>query len=153
MSKDRIAKAEIMVDAPVSDVWHALVSPTAIKEYMFGADVESDWTEGSKITWKGEFKGKSFEDKGEILTIEPDKLLKYSHFSPLAGKPDEPENYHTVTVELEERDLQTKVWLTQDNNPDQKTMKESENNWRTMLESLKKYVESLAAENSNSISA
>jgi len=35
-----------------------------------------------------------------ILKLEPLQTLKYSHFSPLSGLTDKPENYHTVTVEL-----------------------------------------------------
>ena len=109
--------------------------------YMFGADVTSQWREGSPIVWKGEFKGKAYEDKGTILRIEPETLLQYSHFSPLSGKPDQPESYHTVTIELSGAGDRTHVVLTQDNNPTEQAREHSEKNWRTMLEGLKKYVE------------
>jgi uncharacterized protein YndB with AHSA1/START domain len=38
-----LAKAEATINAPVDKVWDALVTPELIKEYMFGADVTSDW--------------------------------------------------------------------------------------------------------------
>ena len=78
----------------------ALVTPAAIKEYMFGTTVTSDWVVGSPIVWKGDWQGRGYEDKGIILQAVPERVLEYSHFSPLAGNPDVPENYHIVTVEL-----------------------------------------------------
>jgi uncharacterized protein YndB with AHSA1/START domain len=141
MSNDLIAKAATTIGAPKDKVWEALVTPDAIKQYMFGADVESDWRTGSEIKWKGEFKGKKYEDKGMILEIVPGQTLQYSHFSPLSGKPDKPENYHTVTIALSDNGRETQVSLSQDNNADEKSRNESEKNWETMLDGLKKYVE------------
>lgn len=108
---------------------------------MFGADVESDWSEGSDITWKGEFNGKEYEDKGKILKIEPEQSLQYSHFSPLSGKPDTPENYHTVSIDLADNGDETQVSLSQNNNADEKSQNESVKNWEMMLQGLKKYLE------------
>src|SRR5437762_13678810 len=98
-TQDLIAKANVTVDASPSEVWAALVSPAAIKRYMFETDVRSDWKEGSPITWSGEWQGKRYEDKGKILQLKPGRLLRYTHFSPLAGLPDAPENYHTRSEE------------------------------------------------------
>ena len=142
MNKNLVATATISIAGHKTKVWNALVAPEAIKQYMFGADVESDWKPGSKITWSGEFQGKKYEDKGEILQFDPTQILSYSHFSPLSGKPDVPENYHTVTIQLSEEGQTTKILLSQDNNPDEKSQAESEKNWNAMLEGLKKYVES-----------
>ena len=141
MDKDLIARASITINAPLDRVWDALVDPEAIKQYMFGTDVESDWSEGSAITWTGVFKGKKYEDKGVILKIEPEQTLQYSHFSPLSSKPEKPENYHIVTINLSGSGKQTKVSLSQDNNSDEKERKESEQNWGAMLDGLKKYIE------------
>ena len=141
ISTNNIAKAETTINAPANKVWEALTNPDTIKKYMFGATVNSDWKEGSKITWKGEWEGKSYEDKGKILSLEPNKKLQYSHFSPLTGLDDIPENYHIVTIELAEKDKQTDVILAQDNNADEKSKAHSEKNWKMMLASLKKLLE------------
>ena len=114
MDKNNIAKASISINASNEKVWKALVDPKAIKQYMFGTNVVSDWQEGSSIVWKGEWQGKSYEDKGKILQIKPGRTIQYSHFSPLAGQPDRPENYHTVTIDLSGNGNQTDVTLTQD---------------------------------------
>ncbi len=141
MSRNLVANATTSIGAAKSKVWQALVTPEAIKQYMFGADVESGWTKGSAITWKGEMKGTKYQDKGVILEIEPEKKLRYSHFSPLSGKPDKAENYHTVSISLSGSGKETEVSLSQDNNADEKSRQESEKNWRKMLEGLKQYVE------------
>ena len=135
------ATASTTINVPVAKVWHALVTPDLIKRYMFGTTVESDWKEGSSITWKGEWKGKAYEDKGVILTLDRGKRLRYTHFSPLAGLPDKPENYHTVTIDLSGEDGRTQVSLAQDHNPTEEERAHSEENWKTMLSGLKKYVE------------
>ena len=141
-TQDRIAKATVTINAPVAKVWNGLVSPDVIKKYMAGATVVSDWKAGSSIVWKGEWKGKPFEDKGRILEIEPERHLKYSHYSPMSGEPDKPESYHTVTVDLAKVNGGVQVALSQDKNPSDKALAESEKNWKMMLEGLKKAVES-----------
>jgi uncharacterized protein YndB with AHSA1/START domain len=122
-------------------VWRALVSPAAIKQYMFGTNVVSEWKAGSPIVWRGDWQGRSYEDKGVILRIEPERFLQYSHFSPLSGLPDTPGNYHTVTVEVTGEGGRTRVVLSQDNNLTEQAREHSEKNWGTMLAGLKKYVE------------
>jgi len=91
---------------------------------------------------RGEWKGKPYEDKGTVVAFEPPRLLKVTHYSPLSGLPDVPENYHTVTVELTGRGDATDVTLSQDNNPTDEAREHSEKNWKMMLDGLKKYVES-----------
>jgi uncharacterized protein YndB with AHSA1/START domain len=141
MAKGLIAQAATTIDAPRPRVWQALVDPKAIKQYMFGTDVVSDWRVGSPIVWKGEWKGKPYQDKGEILGFEPGERLAYSHFSPLTGQADEPANYHTVTIELTGEGDRTRVMLAQDNNPSEDARAHAEQNWNAMLGGLKKHLE------------
>jgi uncharacterized protein YndB with AHSA1/START domain len=135
------AKATTTIHAPASKVWAALTKPSLIKQYLFGTDVISDWRVGSPITYEGEWEGKPFEDKGEILKIEPEKLLMSTHWSPLSGVPDRPENYHTVTYTLSERGDSTEVTITQDNNSTQEEKVHSEKNWKTVLDGMKSLLE------------
>ncbi|MEP7059898.1 MAG: SRPBCC domain-containing protein [Actinomycetota bacterium] len=135
------ARASTTVNAPAADVWHALVDPKAIKEYMFGANVTSEWTPGSSIVWEGEMDGKAFRDHGTILRVDSEHVLQYSHFSPLSGMPDAPENYHTVTISLEPAGDGTLVSLSQDNVGSDEERTQSEGTWMAMLTGLKTYVE------------
>ncbi len=141
MDKKYIAQATTTIHAPVSKVWQALVNPEIIKQYLFNTEVISDWKVGSPITYKGEWEGKAFEDKGEILEIEPEKILKSTHWSPLAEVPDIPENYHTVTYTLSDRGDSTEVTITQDNNASEDEKAHSEKNWKTVLEGMKRLLE------------
>jgi uncharacterized protein YndB with AHSA1/START domain len=138
---DIIARSSITIDAPADRVWDALVNPAAIKQYMFGTNVTSDWKKGSPIVWKGEWQGKQYEDKGVIRQIEPGRALQYTHFSPLSGLPDKPENYHTVTIQLLSEGDRTRLSLTQDGNPTEDARAHSEKNWGMVLGGLKKVVE------------
>ena len=108
---------------------------------MFGTTVSSDWKEGSDITWKGEWKGKQYEDKGKIVQIKPTTRLSYTHFSPLAGLRDSLENYHNVTINLTPKNHSTTVSLSQDNNKTEDEHQHSEQNWNMMLLELKKLLE------------
>lgn len=141
MADDHVARASTNIRANAAAIWDALTTPEKIKQYMFGTTVASDFREGSPITWKGEWEGKPYEDKGEILKAIPNRRLQYTHFSPLAGLPDQPENYHTVTVDLAEKDGETAVSLAQNNNPTDEARQHSEKNWSMMLEGLKKMLE------------
>jgi uncharacterized protein YndB with AHSA1/START domain len=142
MPANLVAHASIVIDASIQEVWNALVDPEAIRQFMFGTNVTSDWKEGSPITWKGEWKGKAYEDKGTVLRSAPPRTLRYTHFSPLAGLPDKPENYHNVAIELSsEGATTTRVELSQDNNATEEAREHAEQNWRQMLEGLKAYAE------------
>ncbi len=140
MRKGYIARSSTTINAPRTKVWKALVDPRAIREYMFGTEVTSDWKPGSSITWKGEWEGRPYQDKGVIVRALPQQELEYTHFSPMTGLPDKPENYHTVTIELTGEE-QTRVTLSQDNNATEEARQHSEKNWSQMLAGLKKYAE------------
>jgi uncharacterized protein YndB with AHSA1/START domain len=137
----RVATAETEIEASPTRVWTALTDPDEIESYMFGARVVTDWQPGSSIVWKGEWEGRPFEDKGEILEVLPERRLTVTHYSPLSGKADAPENYHTLTYELEGGNGTTRVSLSQDNNESAEAAEHSRANWEKMLARLKAAVE------------
>ena len=138
---NHVARAETTICVPPDKVWKALTDPELIKRYMFGTTVTSEWKEGNRITWEGEWQGRQYKDKGKILEFNPNKRLQYSHFSPLNGADDVPENYHIVTIDLIKEDDHTVVLFKQDNNHTEEGKEHSEKNWRMMLGSLKKLLE------------
>ena len=141
VSRGLVASARVDIDAPIAAVWDALVNPKVIKRYMFGTEVVSEWKKGSQVTWKGVWQGRAYEDRGRILELKRGRLISYSHYSPLSGLADAPENYHVVTVELSTKGKGTAVSLSQDNNPTEEAREHSRRNWETMLASLKKLLE------------
>jgi uncharacterized protein YndB with AHSA1/START domain len=148
MDRGLIAQAEITIKASRQRVWEALTTPRLIKQYFFGSDVASDWKAGSPITYRGQWQGKPYEDKGEVLQVLPGRLLVTTHWSPLSGTPDAPENYHTVSYDLAGEGEGTTVRLRQDNNASEEELMHSEQNWKMVLEGLKALLEGPAA-NSN----
>jgi uncharacterized protein YndB with AHSA1/START domain len=136
-----VATAQCEIDAPPEKVWRALTDPRLIKKYMFGSEVRTDWKPGSPITWQGEFEGRKYMDKGEIITVEPGRRLEITHFSPLTGQEDRPENYHRVSYELQQTDGGTSLRLTQDNSSSAEEAEHSAATWQMMLDGLKKVAE------------
>lgn len=141
MPKNLTAQAKTTIHAPAARVWEALTRPEQIKQYFLGADVKTDWKVGSPIYYRGEWQGHSYEDKGTVLEFEPNKRIVSTHWSPLSGVPDIPENYHTVTYLLDEEDGNTGVTILQDHNASEEEKQHSEQNWRTVLAGLKRLVE------------
>jgi uncharacterized protein YndB with AHSA1/START domain len=135
------AKSNTVIKAEPARVWAALTDPELVSQAFFGATVDTDWQVGSPITFSGEWQGRSFQDKGEVVRVEPYRLLRFTHFSPLSGQPDVPENYHTVTFELTPRDGGTEVTLSQSNAASEDERKHSEENWAQVLGTLKRLIE------------
>jgi uncharacterized protein YndB with AHSA1/START domain len=134
------------VKAPPSAVWKALTTPSALKQFFFGSDISTDWRVGSPISFKGSWKGKPYEDKGNIQTFDREQRLAFTHWSPLSGMEDTPENYHVVSFDLRPANGGTEVVLTQTNLNDAEPLtpenrKEYAENWTMVLEGLKKAVE------------
>jgi uncharacterized protein YndB with AHSA1/START domain len=139
--KGHIAEATVIVAAPPERVWAALTEPDKVSQYLMGTELETDWKPGSKITWSGEWEGKPYVDKGEVLEVEEGRRLAYTHYSPLTGAEDIPENYHTLRWSLEEVSGGTQVVLNQDNNATAEEADRNRDNWEHVLASLKKVAE------------
>ncbi|MCW3085472.1 MAG: hypothetical protein JWP12_2838 [Bacteroidetes bacterium] len=141
MKNNITGSASISIDASVEKVWEALTTPKLIKKYFFGTDTHTDWKPGSKITFTGEWEGKSYEDKGTIISVEKNKMIKYNYWSEMSGIEDKPENYVTITYELAKDDDKTKLTITQENIPDEKMKEHSIENWKKVMSNLKELVE------------
>jgi uncharacterized protein YndB with AHSA1/START domain len=141
MNNTFIATASATFKAPISKVWDALTKPELIKQYMFGTEVTTDWQVGSPITYKGIWEGKAYEDKGKVLEIETEKLLVSTFWSSMSGMPDIAENYNTVRYELTAENNETKLTIIQDNNKSQEEASHSEQNWKVVLDGMKKLLE------------
>jgi len=141
MNREYISKVSIDINAPVLKVWNALVTPEIAKEYFFGADIISDWKENSPITFKGEFSGNKYEEKGILLNVKPNVQLQYTHWSNLEGIPDIPENYRIWTFDLTEFDNHTRLSFSEDNIPTEKKQKRSDEFWNGVLLTIKQIVE------------
>jgi uncharacterized protein YndB with AHSA1/START domain len=136
-----VATATTDVDATPERVWAALTDPDQIAVYMHGSRVTTTWEVGSPITWEGEYDGRAYQDKGEVLTFDEPHVLSVTHYSPMMGQPDEPESYHTLVYTLTADGDRTHLELTQDGNESQDQADQFSQNWQGMLDGLKAHVE------------
>ena len=134
-------KVSISINAPAKKVWEALTTPSIIKQYFFGTTAISDWKPGSPLVFKGEWEGKTYQDKGTILESIPQKLFRYTYWGSMSGIEDKPENYATISYELSERGRITELTVIQENIPDEKMKEHSEKNWNKVIGQLKDLLE------------
>ena len=148
MSTELIVRDNITINAPVSEVWDALVNPQKTKQYMFGCETVSDWKKGSSLEWRMIHEGKELVAvKGIIEEIVPEKLLVYTTIDPNSNIDDTSENYLKVTYNLTAGNGKTVLNVSQG---DYTTVAEGARRyqeamdaggWSTILEDIKKLVE------------
>jgi len=141
MKEKLTSKVSIHIKAPVSKVWSALTEPDQIKKYFFGTNTITDWKPGNPVRFTGEWDGKTYEDKGTVLQNDGESLLSYDYWSSMSGTEDKPENYATVTYELQNTGSGTELTITQDNISDEKAKEHSAQNWNAIVQGLKELVE------------
>ncbi len=135
------ATARVTIKASPAKVWDALTNPKLMKQYLYGTECASDFKVGSPITYTGTWEGKSYQDKGTIVEVVPNKVLKATYWSSLSGKPDVPESYNLVSYELAQNGGSTTLTITQDNNPSQQSADHSSENWNKVLATMKDLLE------------
>jgi uncharacterized protein YndB with AHSA1/START domain len=140
MEKSFEAKVTTIIDASPARVWKALTDPSEIKEYFFGTEAVSDWKKGSSIKFRGEWEGTSYEDKGTILEMIPERKLVYNYWSSMGNTEDIPENYANITYNLSPSENGTLLEIIQDGIADEAKKDHSETNWQMILDNLKTVV-------------
>jgi len=114
-----VAIAETDISAPPARVWSALTDRTRLNSTSSGPRWRPTGIQAchkaAQLCGRASTRGAMYEDKGQIIEAEPGHRLVVSHFSPMSGRPNVPENYHTITYVLEPRCGQTHLTLTQDN--------------------------------------
>jgi len=138
------AQVDKVITASAPEIWTALTTPVALKKFFFGADVVTNWKVGSPIRMRGEFKGKPYEDKGDIVAFDAPRQLSFSHWSAMSGQADAPANYHLVTFDLAPEGEVTLVTLSQANlmggatSSDIEHRADHEKKWASVLDGLAK---------------
>jgi uncharacterized protein YndB with AHSA1/START domain len=94
-------RESVEINASAARVFDVLVNPNFTKQYMFGCEAVSDWKVGSPLLWKGQLDGKEVVFvKGNVLRIEPARVLEFTTFDPNMGIEDVPANYLTASYRL-----------------------------------------------------
>jgi uncharacterized protein YndB with AHSA1/START domain len=135
---------ETRIRARLQDTWNMLVDPVRLGTLYWGSTVESDFSPGHPIVWKGTWEGKPFEDKGTILQVKAPSLLQYSHWASSSG-PDVPENRSILTWRLSEKGGEIRVTFQHENIPTQAMKDHSEPMWKQLLARMKELLENAGA--------
>jgi len=91
-----------------------LTVPDLVKQWQYGADLLTTWEPGAAITFRNEWNGQVFEQKGTVLEFIPVSRLRYSLFFPRADLQEDPEQSFYMTYELTEGDGITSVLFRQE---------------------------------------
>ena len=142
---DHIVSKTVRINAPTTVVWEAVTNPELMKKWMADSETEikiiTDWKVDSPMTIRGRLHRVKFENKGTLLTFEPEKILRYSHLSSLSRLPDEPESYTILEFNLASINSQTELTFTASNFPTETIYKHFAFYWNVTLELLKKMIE------------
>jgi len=133
--------ASVLISAPRSAVWKAITDPNLVERYFFGTRLSTDWTVGSDLTFRGEWNGQAYEDRGTVLSFEPERSLSFNYWSSFSGTEDVPERRQIVRYDLQESEGLVAVTLEQSNIDTQERADHSKENWKTVLSGLKTLVE------------
>lgn len=142
--REPLVEVQTLIDADPATVWELMTQERSA--LFMGARVTSDWRVGSPVAFSGEFKGKTFEDRGRVRSVEPGRELVFTHFSPRSGKPDAPENCNLIRCRIEPEGEKTRFSLSQTPEgdgpePDEATRAEFEKTWTMMVDGLKRAAE------------
>jgi uncharacterized protein YndB with AHSA1/START domain len=137
------SKASIVINESREKIWRALTIPEHVKKYFFDTNLVTDWKVGSPIYFRGEYNGKSYEDKGTVLEFSPMEALSYNYWSSFSGIEDKPELYQILRYTLIDTPEGIEVAIHQSNVATQESADHSSENWKKVLEGLKTYVSSL----------
>ena len=101
----------------------------------------ADWRAGGRLVHRGEYQGKPYIDKGEIVEFDPPRRFVHTHWSDVSGMPDAPEHYQQVAWVLTPTGAGTELAISEQNLPSEDAAKTSEQGWQAALQGLKELLE------------
>lgn len=138
----RSLQLSIRIQAKPSVVWNALVDPAKLTRWMGGAQVESTWEAGSTITFTGTLHGRPYRDRGTVLVSEPERVLRYNHWSGLSRLADSAQTRTVVTLTLTPEADGTHLEIRHDNLASDAAFGHARFFWRNALTDVKDIAES-----------
>jgi uncharacterized protein YndB with AHSA1/START domain len=123
-------------------LWEALTSGDFTEQYFFGSKVESDWLEGSSVTYS---RNGVVTDFGKVIKCEPLKLLSFTWT--YVGDQTIREETTRVTFQLHQMEGTVKLTLKheglleQDFVENDDTFEGFNNGWPAILSNLKSLLE------------
>jgi len=136
----------VTINASACIVWQVITDIGKMKVWMAEPEMDLDifttWEVGSPMIVKG-FHHVKFENKGKVLTFDPEKLLRYNYISSISRLPDSPENYTVIEFALSKTNEGTRLTVTASNYPTESIFKHVEFYWAGTTGIIKKVAEEL----------
>jgi uncharacterized protein YndB with AHSA1/START domain len=133
----RSVQLSIRIRAKASVVWATLLDPTKIARWMGGAQVESTWEPSSPITFTGTLNKRRYQDRGTVLSCEPERVLRYNHWSSWSAGT---RTVITLTI-TPEGDAETVLAVRHDNLTSEEAFGHARFFWRNALADVKDMAE------------
>jgi uncharacterized protein YndB with AHSA1/START domain len=130
----------VAIRAAPAEVWRAIVEPELEKQWM-GMRLECSWEVGSPITLTDTPLGPGYVERGTLLAFEPDRLLRYDHWSKLWRVPDLPANRAVLTLRVDAGGDGSRVTFHHDLPAVEALAEHSDFFWRVGLGLLKQLLE------------
>lgn len=131
----------IKLNATKSKVWDTLTKPELVKLWQYGSNLQTSWEVGTSIRFRTEWEDKIFEQWGQVLEMQQDKLIKYSLFAPRPDLEDKPENYFVMNYVLTDENGMTKLEIIQEDNRPNAIQEEPQGDENPILKMLKEIAE------------
>ena len=134
---------KIEINAPIEAVFDALTDSIEIVKYYPLSSVESAWSEGGEVLYKGEVNGAPFTDFGVIEELSKPHIYRYRYWSDNHGTDRTDENHLTIEYRLSTTPQGTEVTVAQSNIKSKEMYEMMEGQvWGYLLKSLKTHLES-----------
>ncbi|HYC84084.1 MAG TPA: SRPBCC domain-containing protein, partial [Chryseosolibacter sp.] len=115
MRNDLVVTRSLLLNADPLKVWEILTHPDHFDLAIFNCRMNSDWKQGSTITWRGNYQKRDVVFNGVVMDVVPGRVLKFSAFDPHGGNEGYPENYIHVCYTLVPRKEGTDLQVTLSN--------------------------------------
>src|SRR5687768_3026573 len=134
----RSVQSSIRIRAKPSVVWAILLDTAAIARWMGGAHVESSWEPGNTITFTGTLNKRPYRDSGTVLVCQPERMLRYNHWSSWSRQRDSEDTRTVVTFTLTpEGETETVLAVQNDNLTSEETFGHARFFWKNALTDVK----------------
>ena len=142
INKELKVSKSIEINTSKERVWEVLTNPELIAKYLYGTKTITDWKEGSRIIFQGEYEGHKYKDKGNVLSIKPLEVIKYNYWSSFSDTEDRQENYSDIALLIEELE-EKRVHFTwrQEGFANEEGYKHSQEGLQELIEKIKEIAE------------
>lgn len=141
MNRQIKLETAIDINATSDKIWEALTNKEIVAQYFWGTEVISTWKKGESIVYAGKYEGVDYEDKGIILEIETNKILKHTYWTSFSDIPYDPNTSAIIAYLIDSESSTSKLTVTQEGFNNEEERDKSLNSWKDILLNIKNIVE------------